>query len=448
MNKTIRRFLLFFSYTTFVVVAPLIILYAIGYRPQISSPIPRPVGVILADAFPKKANIAVNEVSYGTLPRSVSNVEPGMAKVQITKEGYSPWEKLLEVKPTQATDIRSIRLLPVSFEKVTIAQNIKLFAPSPNNLLLAGVTSKNTLTILDDTGVAILPQEQLTDRPTAITWSPDGAHILITLPKNTYQLFAITEKAIDAIATKNLTGITNILWSPLSENTLYGLDKNKTLISYSISTGIQETVIKNVNTYEIANRTIYYQTFQNQLMAQNIRSTDSRIISANTEKTLKKISVNSNGTLALLFGDGELKIQKQNGDTTDVSPVSENMWWSPDSQLLLVQTSPTELSIYNVENERLFALPQGELHLLTRLSQPITHPQWFSDSLHIFYQTNNSLFFSEIDTRDHAIAFPIDAKKISGAVSIGDQAKSIWNLEQAGTDTRLVQTWLVTKEDR
>ncbi len=440
--------MLFVSYTAFVIIAPLIILYAIGYRPQVSSPIPRPVGVILADASPKRAIITVNDKEYGTLPRSVPDIEPGMARVEVEKDGYTPWGKTLEVKPTQATDIRSIRLVPAAIEKDTLASNIRLFAASPNNLIIAGTTTKNVLRIMDETGATLFPEEQLLDRPTALTWSHDGMYLLATFPKNTYQLFRITDKTITKVATKELTGTTNILWSPTTSNTLYGLDKNRAIVSYSISTGIKDIFVKNVSTYEISNRTIYYQTFQNKLISEQIRSRDPKTLIEDTGKIIKKISVNSDGTLALLFADGELRIQKTNGENVNISPVAENMSWSPDGQLLLVQTTPTELNVYNVENERLFAVPQGELRLVTRLSQPILQPQWFSDSLHIFYQTNNTILFSEIDSRDHAITVPLDTTKSSLPLAIGDQSESVLYIQQEGADTRLVQTWLLTKEDR
>lgn len=437
--------MLFISYTTFVIIAPLVILYAIGYRPQVSSPIPRPVGVILADATPKRAQITVNEKEYGTLPRSVPDVEPGMARVQVAKEGYITWQKTLEVKPTQATDIRSIRLLPTTPDTDILAPNIRLFAMSPNNLLIAGVTTKNTLLLMDDTGVNTLPAEQLTERPTALTWSPDGTHLLLTFPKNTYQVVRISDTAMTSLPTKDLTGLTNLIWSPTTANTLYGMDKAKAVVSYSLSTGIKEVFVKNVTAYTISNRTMYYQTFENKLVSEQIRSRDPRVLIDDTGKTLKQISVSSEGTLALLFGDGELIIQKTDGERVSIAPLAENMSWSPDGQLLLVATTPTELNIYNVDNERLFAVPQGQLQLITRLSQPITHPQWFSDSLHILYQTNSTIFLSEIDTRDHAIALPVDTTKFSFPVSTADDSESVVYLNQEGA---LVKMWLLVEEDR
>lgn len=448
MNIYIRKVLLFVSYTAFVIIAPLVILYAIGYRPQASSPIPRPVGVILVDATPGKASVSVNGELRGTLPRSIPNMEPGTATVQVLKDGYTTWEKNLEIKPTQATDIRSIQLLPAVFEKDILSHNVTLFSQSPNNLFIAAVTNKNTLVILDDVGVAILPKIALAHKPTAIAWSPDSSHILLTLPKNTYEILRLQNAAVEKIPAKQIAGIMNPAWSAATVNTLYGLDKNHSLISYTVSTGSKETLIKNVTSYELANRTIYFQTADNQLIAKQVRSGDERTVIQDTEKNINKIAVSNTGTLALLFSDGELILLKENNETILISPSAQDAFWSPDGQLLLVQTAPTELSVFNVKNERLFSIPLGQLHLITRLSQPITHPQWFSDSLHIFYQTNNSIFFSEIDTRDHPIALPIDTTTSAMPITIGDQSKNIMYIKKEGVTSSLQKTWLLTEEDR
>lgn len=448
MHIYVRRFLLFISYTAFVIIAPLVILYAIGYRPQISSPIPRPVGVILADAAPRRATITVNETSYGTLPRSVSNIEPGIVTVQIQKEGYISWQKQLDIKPTQATDIRSVQLLPLIPDTEVIAPDATTFAIAPNNSLTAITQANNQLLFLDESSSPVFPAEKLLGKPLELLWSPDGAYLLVTLPKNTYQLFHVNETTLSKVATKELAGMTQLRWSPISATTLYGMDKNKAVVSYNIATEIKTIVVRNVNAYELTSRTMYYQTFQNELLGMQLRSLDSRTLLDDTEKAIKEISANASGSLALLFSDGELRIQKQNGDTLQVSSHGEHMSWSPDGQLLLVQTSPTELNIYNVENERLFAIPLHELQLITRLSQPISNTRWFPDGLHILYESNGTLFFSEIDTRDHAISLPVDTIHSSSPVTTGEQSKNIMYLKQEGTSSKLVRTWLLTEEDR
>ena len=448
MRLHIRRILLGFSYTAFVIIAPLIILYAIGYRPQISSPIPRAVGVVLADATPGRATVSVNGTAYGTLPRAVPNIDPGLTLVEIAKEGYSTWKKSLEVKSTQATDVRSVRLLPSSFESEVVANNARMFAASPTNLLIAITDKDNVLSVRDTDGTIVPPTHPLLRQPTKISWSPDGTYILVSFPKNSYELFHINRAQLEKVPSKLLNNSTNIIWSPIAPNTLYGLTTTGDIISHDISKGANETIAQNVTTYEISNRTIYYQTFENELISQSLRSQDPRTIIQDTGKSIKKISAGNNNTLALLFIDGELTLYTGEGYGTTISPSVLHMSWSPDGQLLLLQTAPTELHVYNVGNERLFAIPQGELRLITRLSQPITFPEWFSDSQHIIFQANDTIVFSEIDTRDHAIATPIDTTSTRLPIAIGEGSKSILYIKENGSASRLVQTWLLTPADR
>lgn len=440
--------MLFTSYTAFVIIAPLVILYAIGYRPQTSSPIPRSVGVILADASPNGAQVAVNNVPLGTLPRSIPNIEPGTVRVEISKEGYKSWEKQLEVKSTQATDIRSVHLLPSTFDTDIIANNSTQFESSPNNLLIAVTSNKNTLAIYDDNGALIIPEEKLSSRPTTISWSPDSSHILVTFPKNIHQVFSIANESLTKVPSKNLTGFTTIHWSPIAANAIYALDKNRSLVLYTISTENLEMISKEINIFTIASRTLYYQTFKNELGEMQLRSKDTRTLIEDTAHAIKKVTATGDGLLAFLFANGELAIRATNGEQTTVSTLTEDMSWSPDGQLLLVQTSPTELSLYNVKNERLFSLPLKELHLITRLTQPITNARWFSDSLHIVYESNDALLFSETDTRDHPISQPIDTAKAPGHLVFGDESKSIFYMQKNNKEMHLVKTWLVTKEDR
>lgn len=440
--------MLFLAYTAFVIITPLVILYAVGYRPRISSPIPRPVGVILADASPSGANITINEKQFGQLPRAIPNIDPGFVRVSVEKNGYEPWQKLLEVKPTQATDIRSIQLLPISPDSEVLIPNIRLFAPSPSGLLTAMVNANNELAVQNALGTTLIQTHALGRQPTSLSWSPDNTYILAVFGQQKYQLFRIQNSRLEKLPARNLTIANEAIWSGVEQGTLYGLTSDRTIVSYNVQTDIAGVLARNANTYTSFGRSLYYQTIRNELKELELRNGAETTIWDDTEKQIKKITISQNGTMALLFADGQLALKSQSEDPKVISPFAEDAHWSPDGQLLLVHTTPMELHVYNVENERLFAIPQNELHIITRLSQRIHNPQWFTDSLHILYQTSDGLFFSEIDTRDHAAVRRIDTNLISPLVSLGENAESLLYIKQAGSLTNLVQTWLLTKEDR
>lgn len=448
MHLYIRRTLLGISYTAFVIIAPIVILYAVGYRPQISSPIPRAVGVILADSNPPKASIIINGIDKGTLPRAVPNIEPGITSIQVTKDGYTSWQKSLEIKSAEATDVRSIVLLPSSFDETSVVANARAFSLSPSGLFIATANTDGKLHIQDIEGAPISASGQLSGSANRIEWSPDGTYIIVESGKRVYDLFHFDHNTLEKVSSKALVGASHISWSPSTVGSLYGQTPEGDVFLYSITTGAKEVIVKKVNTYEIANRMIYYQTFQNTLYGSPLRSIEPKVLSRDTGKPLEKISLGNNGNLILIAHDGQLQLLKNHGELKTLSPSVIHASWSPDGELILIQTAPTELYVYNVENERFFAIPQGELHLVTRLSQSITNPQWFSDSEHIFYQLNGSLMFSEVDTRDHAIATPIQSKPILGNVAIRGSAKSIFSIQQEGKTSNLIQTFLQTKEDR
>lgn len=436
------------SYTAFVIIAPLVILYAVGYRPRISSPIPRPVGVILADALPSGAVISIDGQQYGSLPRAIPNIEPGFVNVTVEKSGYEPWQKLLEVKPTQATDIRSIQLTPSSLESEVLLQDVQMFSVSPNGPITAIVNAKNELRVQDALGAPLAPLHMLPRQPMSLAWSPDSTHILVSFPQNTYQIFRIQDKRIEKLPIKNFSITHEALWSGVEQGVIYGMNASRAIISYNVLTDTATVLAKDVNIYTSFGRSLYFQTIQNELKELQLRNLEERTIWEDTEKRIKKISISQDGIMAILFADTSLALKKQNEDPIVISPFAEDAHWSPDGQLLLVHTTPMELHVYNVDNERLFAIPQDELHLVTRLSRRITRPQWFSDSLHVLYQTSDGIFFSEIDTRDHAIVRNIDSDIISQFIAIGEDSESILYTKRNGSMLHLVQTWLLTKEDR
>ncbi len=448
MNIYIRRAMLFLAYTAFVIIAPLVILYAMGYRPRISSPTPHPVGVILADALPKGATISLDEKSHGSLPKAIPNIEPGLVRVRVEKLGYTPWEKVLEVKPTQATDIRSIRLLPASFPAQSLIPNVRLFAFSPDDLMTATVNNANELIIHDALAAPITSPQKLGSEPAQLAWSPDSSYLLVRFPQHAYQIFRIENSRAEKVPAKNFSLASEAVWSGVEQDTLYGITANRSLVSYNVRTDTTAILARDINAYTPYGRDIYYQTIQNDLKKISLRTLEEEIVQEDMGKQIKKMTISQSGTLAILFANGQLMLQKTQGETEEISPFAEDMQWSPDGQLLLIHTTPMELHVYNVENERLFAVPQGALHLVTRLSHRIMHPQWYSDSLHILYQTKEGLFFSEIDTRDHAAVTHIESEIPPQNIWIGKGGESLFYAKPEGKTATLVQTWLFTEQDR
>jgi len=75
----------------------------------IGSPISK-TGNIYISTMPSGASVFVDGIYYGTTPQLVRDVPPGIRHVTLTKEGYSPYERAVNVKAYRVVVLASIRL--------------------------------------------------------------------------------------------------------------------------------------------------------------------------------------------------------------------------------------------------------------------------------------------------------------------------------------------------
>ncbi len=442
MQLYIRRIFLVFSCVAFAIIAPLIIFYAMGYRGK-------PVGVAIIEATPPKATVEVNGQVYGTLPRSIPNLLPGLATIRVTKKGYIPWEKKMEIQPTAATSVRSIRLFPSQFDRDVIVQDSKVFATSPTSSLIASVNTANNLILINDTTSTVTQPIKLSSSPVAITWSPDGTYILVELPNKYYEIFHMEENTLKKLGSAPLTGSNSVLWDPTTVGKLFFLTPKYSLVSYTPSTETSQVVLNTINAYAIQEKTLVYQTLDNTLMTQRIGKIQPSRFLSDTKSGIQNIIPSPNGSLALLFADGELQLSSTQAGMRHIAFGVREALWSPDGQTLLIQTSSGELNTYVLEGTLSVNATPGELQLIVRLSHPITHLRWIPDSEYILYQSGGTIIASEIDTRDHAITTTIQESAPANPFTIVEKdGKSILSLIKNGSKQSLVRTWLVTQGDK
>ncbi|MBI3255402.1 MAG: PEGA domain-containing protein [Candidatus Andersenbacteria bacterium] len=124
MNRSFRLALLFVSLLLFLVITPFVVLYAIGYRisPQEARAIP--VGVLLLETIPRRADVYLENTFIGRTPRAVPNIPPGSAFVSLRKDGYISWEKHVPINATLTSEFRHIRLFPKAPTRQTIRLTI------------------------------------------------------------------------------------------------------------------------------------------------------------------------------------------------------------------------------------------------------------------------------------------------------------------------------------
>lgn len=432
--------LLFSSTVIFLAIAPLIVLYALGYRLNTSAIDPMPVSVLQIESQPTRATVHLNDTEQGQTPQTISAVVPGAHRVSVTKEGYETWAKNVTLEPGRATEFRDIRLFPTKPATTVIASNITSLTLSPNRKLVAAIDQKNTLHIYDEEGVAIGTPVFLNATPTQTLWSPDSANLLLTHRRGTSQVISLSTRP--QIRTVRITpsATKNVAWDPRIPGRLLIINQAKELWAYNHVSDSAELLLSSVTALATTSRSIIVSQTDGSLSSLTLQGQHTARVNPNLPSPVTEILATPAGKVALRTGDSHVYYVNADDQITTVADTSEAAGWSPDGVLLYIQTTPNELVVWKTETDQLRWLATSTLHLVTRLSRPLHDPQWFAGSRHLIYQVADEIHITEIDTRDRAIDYRLDTTNSGTShATVGRDGQIIFYLKKEGSQTSLVR---------
>jgi hypothetical protein len=444
MKKIYRKMLLFTSTVVFLSLAPLVILYAMGYRLASSTIDPIPVGVLLVETKPRRATLEVDGKIIGETPRSISNLPPGEVRVRVSKAGYIPWEKMITIEPGMVTETRDIWLFPEEREHAKVIEDTSLFSLSPNRQLLATVDSSLRIHVVDEDHQDVTAPQLLPRAPSFLLWSPDNSHVLIQYEQRAPQLLTLSGipaplRTLTALGAKTL----DISWDPRIPARLLARNSQNVLLAYSITAQDLASLATNVVAFTADSRQIIAAHADGSLSLRNLQGEINKIVPAITEKPIQQLMTSHNQYIAMVTADREVIILDEQLIPTTIAKNAISASWSSDGQLLLLQTEPHSLHVYAVDNHGVPWMPLHQLHLITRLSRAITYPQWYAANRHVIYQVDDEVVISEIDTRDRAISHTIDSTNTGNAqIAVGTDGNILYYLKNNDATTHLISTQL------
>lgn len=140
MTRTARRVIFYSLVLIFVLAAPLTILFARGYSFDWQTRKLVQAGGFYLKSLPAEANITIDGKDKKTTPRLISRLAPKTYAVSLAKNGFSAWQKNLEIQPQLVTEARNIILFPkiIVPEKISsnVTSTISNFLTSSQDLLL------------------------------------------------------------------------------------------------------------------------------------------------------------------------------------------------------------------------------------------------------------------------------------------------------------------------
>lgn len=140
MSSNYRKILFSVFFSIFVLAAPSMILYSQGYRLDFSpanGKIIVKTGGLFIKIYPKSAEIFINgkfakktDIFFGSA--LIENLTPKKYKIEVKKEGYYSWEKSLDVKEKEVTELKNIVLFPKNPQFEVLGKDINDFWVSPD----------------------------------------------------------------------------------------------------------------------------------------------------------------------------------------------------------------------------------------------------------------------------------------------------------------------------
>ncbi len=390
MTPRQRNFFFFFFFFLFLIVSPSLILFSLGYRIDFKRKKIAQTGGIFVKAVPKEVEVFVDgkfvaktDPLFGSV--LIENLLPGKHKVKVEKEGFFPWEKELEVKEKQVTEIKNLVLFPKNLKFWPLFQNIKSFWLSPDGkkLILKEGTNENwslkLLSLEKKVKTHLLSQEDFLARANVISVEFKNSNEIEVLLDfgGTPKKFLINLRDKTTKETKEELP-KNFLWRKEKDEKECFLESSGFLFCEN----------------EKINRLSFFPKKDSHL--------DFEILKDNfllrEDKILYQLNKDS-GAFEKIF-DGINGIQR--------SPDSKNLAIFSDFEIWLLKES-------------------GEILFLNRFSEKISNLQWLNSN-YLIFSVGKKIKVSEIDLRDKVNVFDLK-ENFEGSFAFSQFEKRIYALE-------------------
>lgn len=138
MNNNFRKALAWTCIIIFLILAPITILYSVGYRLDWNPPKITQTGGLFFRVLPEPAKIFLDSKLKKTTDfffgsSLIDNLLPKKYSISIRKDGYYSWEKQLEVKEKMVITAENILLIPQNPDLTSLATDIENFWLSSDN---------------------------------------------------------------------------------------------------------------------------------------------------------------------------------------------------------------------------------------------------------------------------------------------------------------------------
>lgn len=429
MNLRTRR-LIYLTFTIiFLVIAPFLIYYALGYRYNFTKKRLEKTGVIYIKSYPRHAEIYLNNKLYPEkTPTQINRLLANNYQIKIVKDGYFPWSKTLPVFPQATTFIEDATLFKNQLKSVPLSlAEYQQLAVSPDvtkAILLEKRLSDNVLHLYnllnnEDTVVYQTPLKLTVD-----SWCPNSNKVIVK--KNLDYLILNAESlAVTSFYDLFKRNFEQVKCDYYNDNIIYGLKDGYLyqldLLAKKITLLLNERVI---NFLPWKTQLIYLTSINDKYYLKSFFNQKSESILILPWSNHYQFYPSAGKEFALLDQDEAQAYLINPDDSQPLHRILKNIislkWY--DKQM--IYWNDFELLVYYPES--------NETILLERTSLPIQNAFWHPAYTYVFGQINNLLKIYELDSRDQ--------RNIYELMSVSDLTKDNTFINKKGDTLYLITT--------
>lgn len=451
MDKRIKKILILIFVVLFLLAIPATIFYCQGYRFDFKNKKLVKTGGLSFQTRPTNCEVYLDEeiikktdLLFGSV--FVKNLLPKRYAVRISKEGFSSWEKILEVKEAFVTEAKNIVLFPEKFNFSVILSDVEDYFLSPDGkkiILKKSDEESWNLAIFDlekNVQENFLSEKDLEEKGLKfldLNWVFDSRRLLLKteFQKETkYFIIDVPTEEKTKISPLDYGVIEDVSFNPYNSQEIFFVkilndDKSLLKINY-VEKNNPVMILKNILTYRVYDKDVFWLGLDGFLRKSNFSGETLEII--NTKPFL--IEENS-GYEAEIF-PGAVFLKKENvlyqvnsSKTFEVFFESvNNLKISPDYKKLAIVN---DYEIWILFLSDALEQPQrkaGQKIFLTRFSQKIDEIFWLNQNYLIFtvgdkirtssfhsenldFSISSKLKIAEIDDRDKINIVDLDEYK-------------------------------------
>lgn len=409
MNTRARRLLRWTFTAAFFIIAPAIILSTAGYRYNFSRGQLERTGVMLVESRPTGASISLNGIPQKSeTPARLQRLSPGPYEINVKKNGYHAWKKVVAIRSRETTFQSEINLFRESVPELLVetgTSSAETFSHDARYAAsIVATRSGSELVIIDLRDASEVRPYRTTVKPSELelSWSRDGRRLLIhqNSKVSSHLLWNSSEPSgVQDIEETAGFPIDSSLWAQdtdklyvSSRDVLYELNMELSLAS-SVGPAPDSSVVAHGSVYGI--RPGFPATLVMHRLYNDKYETIAELPSADftplrgRDRKITYLSTTSDRLFVIDASVARPKAFEGNG---------HGGTWSADGKRL-IYWNDLEVRLYDTTIER-----DG---LVARLSGPIGQAVWHRPEWNALYSSGNSVFAVETSDQFGRVTVPL-----------------------------------------